>query len=139
MATLVLEFKKIGNNDETRHSNFYSNLKSETTIKESDIDNLFESIYITILSNIQKFIGKSLSWTIDSVIDHTVDISKYNPSAGSSYIKLPKEFHHPRKDLISVHNFNGNKCFKWCLVRCLHPASHQPSGIRKMTNYLEMT
>ena len=61
MATLVLEFKKIGNNDETRHSNFYSNLKSETTVKESDIDNLFESIYITILSNIQKFIGKSLS------------------------------------------------------------------------------
>ena len=75
VATLVLEFKKIGNNDETRHSNFYSNLKSETTIKESDIDNLFESIYITILSNIQKFIGKSLSWTIDSVIDHTIDIS----------------------------------------------------------------
>ena len=29
-------------------------------------------------------------WIIDSVIDHTITVSKYNPLAGGSDIKLPK-------------------------------------------------
>ena len=33
------------------------------------------------------------------VIDHNINVSKYNPLAGSSYIKLPKELDHPRKGL----------------------------------------
>ena len=39
----------------------------------------------------EKSLGKGSRWIIDSVIDHTINISKYNPLAGSSYIKLPKE------------------------------------------------
>ena len=34
-------------------------------------------------------------------ISHDYNISKYNPLAGSSYIKLPKELEHPRKGLIN--------------------------------------
>ena len=30
-------------------------------------------------------LGKCSGWVIDLVIDHIVGISKYNPSAGSSY------------------------------------------------------
>ena len=41
---------------------------------------------------LNQFILRSYSgWIIDSVIDHNINISKYNPLAGSSYIKLPKE------------------------------------------------
>ena len=36
----------------------------------------FESIYNTIISNIQKFLGKGSGWIIDSVIDHITNISK---------------------------------------------------------------
>ena len=28
--------------------------------------------------------------------------------------------------------FNGNECFKWCLVRYLHPADHHPARIRRV-------
>ena len=45
----------------------------------------------------QKYIGQGSGWIIDSVIDHNINISKYNPLADSSYIKLPKELDHPRK------------------------------------------
>ena len=44
-----------------------------------------------------KYLGKALRWVIGSVINHIVDISKYNPLAGSSYIKLRKELDHPKK------------------------------------------
>ena len=43
-----------------------------------------------------------------NVIGHSINISKYNPLAGSSCTKLPKEFVHPRKSLINVHNIDNN-------------------------------
>ena len=77
--------------------NFYLNSKSETIINQNDIDGVFESVYTTIISNIQKSIRKGLGWIVDSVIDHSIDISKVKPLAGSSYTKLPNELDHPRK------------------------------------------
>ena len=66
--------------------------------QESDIiDDDFQVIYTTVIPNIQKSSGKRLGWTIDSFIDHTISISKYNPLAGSSYIKLLIELDHPKK------------------------------------------
>ena len=57
MTTLVLVFKKIESEDKTKYYTFYSNSKAEIIINENDID-VFESIYTTIISNIQKSLGK---------------------------------------------------------------------------------
>ena len=56
MTTLVLMFKKIENEDKTKYDNFYSSSKVEIIINESDTDDVFQSIYITIISNIQKLV-----------------------------------------------------------------------------------
>ena len=92
---------------------------------------MFKSIYTTITTNIQKSLGKGSGWIFDSAIDHAISISKYNPLAGSSYIKLPKELDHPRKGLINIQNTDDNKCFKWCLVRYLSSADHHPVRNKK--------
>ena len=107
MTTLVLVFKKIESKDETKYCTFYSNSNVETIINEKDIDDVFESIYTTIISNIQKSLGKGSGRITDSVIDGNVSISNYNPLAGSSYIKLPKELGHPRKRMIITKNINN--------------------------------
>ena len=85
VTTFLEEFKKSGT--------FYLNSKVGTVINKSDIDNAFESIYNTILLNKHKSLGKGSGWMIDSGIYHTINISKYIPLAGGSYIKLPKELH----------------------------------------------
>ena len=54
MTTLVLEFQKMESDDETKYFTFHSNTKAETIINESDIDDVFESTYSMIISNIQK-------------------------------------------------------------------------------------
>ena len=92
---------------------------------------MFQSIYITIIRNIQKSLRKGSGWIIDSVTDHTTSISQYNPLAGSSYFKLPKELDHPRKCLINVQNTEDNECFKWCWVRYVNPADQNPRRITK--------
>ena len=78
VTTLVLEFKKIQSDDKTLNDTFYSNSKAETIINWSNIDCIFESIYSTIVSNIQKSLGQGSGWIADSVINHNVNISKYN-------------------------------------------------------------
>ena len=92
---------------------------------------MFLSIYTTIFANIQKYLGKVSDWTTDSVIDHTIIISKYNPLAGSGYIKLPKELDDPRKGLLNIQNIDDNECFKWCLVTYLNPEDDTPRRITK--------
>ena len=85
---------------------------AETIINESDTDDVFQLINSTVISNIQKSLGKDSSQFIDSVVNHTINTSKYNPLAGSSYIKLPKELDHLRKVVINTQNNDNNECLK---------------------------
>ena len=96
MTTLVLVFKKIEREDKTKYDIVHSC-----------------SIYTTIITNIQKSLGKGSGWIIDLVIDHTTSILKYNPLARRSYIKVPKQLDHPRKGLINIQSIDDNECFKW--------------------------
>ena len=74
VTTLVLVFKKIETKNKTKYDDFYSNTKAEIIINESDIDDVFQSVYTTIITNIKKSLGKGSGWIIDSVIDHTISI-----------------------------------------------------------------
>ena len=131
LPTLFLVFKEIESDYETKYKDFYSSSKAEIIINKSGIDNVFQSIYTTIIKDIQTSFRKGSGWIIDSVIDHTMSISKYNPLAGSSYIKLLKELDHLRKGLINIQNSDDNECFKWCLARYLNPTDYNP---RRITN-----
>ena len=54
------------------------------------IDDVFQSIYTTVIAIIQKSLGKGSDWIIDSITDHTISISKYNLLAGNvvqNYLK----------------------------------------------------
>ena len=136
ITTLVLKFKKIESDDETKYSTFYSSIKADTIINESDIDGALESICSMIISNIQNSLGKGWGWIVDSVVDHNIIILKYKPLCDSSYIKLPKELEHPAKGSINIQNIIDNECVQWCLVRYLHPADHHPARIRKVEKSL---
>ena len=96
VTTLVLVFKKIESEDKMKYDTVYSSSKAEIIINKIDIvDDVFQSICTAISSNIQISLGKGSCWIIDSVIGHTISISKYNPLGGSSCTKLPKELEHP--------------------------------------------
>ena len=77
-----------------------------------------------------------MGWIIDSVTDHTMDISKYKLSSGSNNFKFTKELGHLEKDFINIQNIDNNECLKWCLVRYVNPVYHHPARIRKVNkNY----
>ena len=76
-------FKRVESDDKIKYDTFYLHSKAETIFNQSDIDDVFKSIYTTIISNIQKSFGKGSGWIIDSAIEHSINISKYKPLAGS--------------------------------------------------------
>ena len=73
LATLVLVFKKKGSEHKRKYDNFFHTQKQkQLSMKATVIICLNQSI----LNLYQKSLGKSLGWNIDSVIDHTISISK---------------------------------------------------------------
>ena len=65
-----------------------------------------------------------------SFIDYN-NISKFDPLADSSYIKLPKKFQYPRKSLINIQITDDNVCLKWYLLRYLNHENHNPARTSK--------
>ena len=63
----------------TKYSTFYSNSNSKTVINESDINDVFQSIYSMIISNIEKSLVKGSDWIINSAVNHTFDIPGFKP------------------------------------------------------------
>ena len=76
MITLVSMFKKIESEDKAKYDSFYSSSTAEI-INKSGIDDVLKSVYTAITTSIQKSLGKGSDWIIDSVIDHTINISKH--------------------------------------------------------------
>ena len=59
-------------------------------------------------------------WTIEEIRSHFVNIVKYQPLRGNSYLPLPIELRNSNKGLINPKNVD-DKCFLWCHVRHLNP------------------
>ena len=53
VTTLILEFQKNSRYNETKYSTFYLPSKAEKNINETDVDDVFESIYSATVLNIQ--------------------------------------------------------------------------------------
>ena len=67
-------------------------------------------------------------WTVDQILHHYINITKYVPLRGNSYIPLPAELQNSKKGLINLTN-EDHKCFLWSHVRHLNPLKVHPERI----------
>ena len=64
-------------------------------------------------------ISEGSGWVVTAVLKHYINVAKYDPTKGSSYIDLPPELKN-RKATINIKN-DDNECFRWCHIRMLNP------------------
>ena len=125
---LKITFKKqVG--DESIEKTAYFNGKVQLVTNEIEIA---ESLQITqeqIINRIQQWISEGSGWTIQSVDTHFINVVKYRPLNGSSYIPLPKKLQ-KAKGLINMQN-EDNECFRWCHIRHLNPQDNHSERIKK--------
>ena len=88
------------------------------------------SAYETSKHRVEFYSNEGLGWIIDKIENIWINISNYDPLAGSSYIPLPLELNNSMKGLINLKN-KDNECFKWCNVRFINPQNKHCDRINK--------
>ena len=127
--TLKITFEK-QNGDKLIEKEAYFNAKPQTVTNETEIANLLQITQQQIVNKIQQWISEGSAWIIKSVDGHFINVVRYRPLRGSSYIPLPKELQNPAKGIINMKN-NDDECFRWCHIRQLLPQNKDPQRIKK--------
>ena len=108
----------------------YFNSTPQTIINQMEINEALQSTKQLIMNKIAQWISEGSGWTVQSVDSHYLNIVKYKPMNGSSYIQLPNELRNSKKGLINMKN-EDNECFRWCHIRHLNPQDKYPQRIKK--------
>ena len=124
---IEITFRKVSG-DETIEKNAYFNSTVQTIINETQINEALILSKQIILNKIAQWVSEGSGWIIKSVDNHFLNIVKYKPMNGSSYIKLPTELQNSAKGLINLKN-KDNECFRWCHIRHLNPQDKYPQKI----------
>ena len=90
VETLKVTFTKMSNG-EIVYKTAYFNSPAQTIINNTEIDKALEVSKQGILNKIAVWISEGSGWTVESVENHYLNVVKYEPMKGSSYIKLPHE------------------------------------------------
>ena len=129
VETLKVTFEKISA-DVIVEKSAYFNSTSQTIINEMEINEALQMSKQNILNKIAQWISQGSGWTVQSVDNHYLNIAKYEPMKGSSYIQLPNELRNSKKGLINMKN-EDNECFRWCHIRHINPQEKYPQRIKK--------
>ena len=130
VETLKVTFEKISA-DVIVEKSAYFNSTSQTIINQMEINEALQMSKQNILNKIAQWISEGSGWIVQSVDSHYLNIVKYKPMSGSSYIQLPNELRNSKKGLINMKN-EDNECFRWCHIRYINPQDKYPQRIKKI-------
>ena len=103
-------------------------------LNESEIDEKIELAFENMENRIVLFsITSKSNFIISKINSQYIDILKYKPLKGSSYIELPKELKNPKMGLINIKN-EDQICFAYCLLNHLHQ-NEIKNNPQRVSNY----
>ena len=129
--TLRVSFEKETGHEERVIKTAYFNSRPKTITNDTEIELALSLSKQQILNKIAVWIWEGSGWTVQSVDNHYLNVVKYEPMKGNSYIKLPTELRNSAKGLINMKN-DDNECFRWCHIRHLNPQDKHPERIKKV-------
>ena len=104
-------------------------------INENDIETVISDAGNELINRISEWIAEGSGCVIKSVDKHEIDISKYKPLRGSSYLPLAeKKKKINKKATINIENKNDNECFRWCHLAFLFPVKKMLGGFQNIKN-----
>ena len=96
----------------------YFNTKSHAIFKTTELDKWFkENVTDRITRDMEEFNEQGSGWTLKSILHLMVNINKFNPMRGSSFIKTPP-FIAKKRAILNVKN-KDQECFKWAILSAL--------------------
>ena len=108
----------------------YFNSTAFSILNENQIIEALDKAAEEINNKIAVWLSEGSGWTLVEIRSHFVNIVKYLPLKGNSYIQSPKELRNSKMGLINLKNID-NECFRWCHNRHLNPRKKNPQRITK--------
>ena len=96
--------------------------KQEAIIQPSEIDGALDKATPHILELLEKWTQRGSGWVIDQVESLWLDIARYQPLRGGSYIPIPREVQ-TKNVVINVKN-KDDHYLRWTVRSALNPATH---------------
>ncbi|XP_055839997.1 uncharacterized protein LOC129907698 [Episyrphus balteatus] len=86
---------------------------------EVEINPILEEMFEVILFKMDEFQERDSGWALIRIKSVEININKYQPLSGSSYLSLPKKIVDKRA-IVNIEN-KDEYCFKWAVISALHP------------------
>ena len=103
--------------------------KQEVLLQVNEIDEVINKAIPKILEILEKWTQRGSGWVFDRVELLWLDIARYQPLIGGSYVPLPPEVER-KKAVINVKN-EDDHCLRWALRSALFPIAKDPQGTAK--------
>ena len=136
-ATIVMkvEMTKTTADGKSKVERPYFASKPYTILSQHDIENATAKAQSAIETNIDKWTREGSGWVVTRVMCLYVNIAKYAPLTGSSYMELSDTLK-SKKAIINVKH-DDQKCLMWSLLSALHPVKHgsHPDRVWKYKPY----
>ena len=126
-----IEYRDDGQAEEVfEYKDAYFNSTAFTILNVYQIIEALDKAAEEINNKIAFWLSEGSGWIIVEIRSHYVNIVKYLPLRGNSYIPSPEELRNSMMGLINLKNID-NECFKWCHNRHLNPRKVHPERITK--------
>ena len=109
---------------------FYIQSKMFAEYVENKLDKIFEDLETKISEKDTEGSG----WKIVSIDEVCLNVGRYIPLKGSSYVELP-DFLKNKRAILNIHNLD-QKCFLWSILGFLFPTDFQKENSYSYVKYI---
>ena len=107
-------------NDEWAEMRHYFGNMEPVILNEHNIDitnHLINEFIDEVKGDIESWSERGSGWVMDEILNAYINVSRYQPMRGGSYMPLPKKLQN-KKAIINVQNID-NECLRWALRAAL--------------------
>ena len=106
--------------EEVRHMEHYFKQKAPIILNEHNIDTLNHMINQWVdemKGEIEAWSQRESGWVLDDILKAYINVARYQPKRGGSYMDLPKKLKN-EKAILNIQN-RDNQCLRWALRAAL--------------------
>ena len=115
--------------ESTQILNTFFHSETVENLEGTDESAVYDRSIQTIEERIENFNQRGSNWRFERVLSLDVHFTDFQPLRGSTFLPLPSKIS-TKKVVINMKN-NDDQCFKWSVVRALHPVDIHPERITK--------
>ena len=121
---LKVEFVKVNPDGSEEYTDLVLRHKQESVLQKSEIKAALQQAFPRLLETLEKWTQRGSGWAVEQVHILWLDIARYQPLRGGSYIPLPAAVKN-KKAVVNVKNMDDH-CLRWALRSALFQAAKDP-------------